>query len=175
MSPRFSIYSIVIVTLCVLFTGCQSMVRFAARPDAGSRGSGYAGSYGEAEPSSKVERSIVSAAERWIGTPYRYAGTNHSGIDCSALMVNVFAEIGVGLPRTSTEQFETGRRINPGDLDIGDLVFFDINGSGVSHVGIYVGGNAFIHASLSAGVVRESLTLPYYAGRFAGARRVLGQ
>lgn len=175
MKGRFSTHITVIMTLCIILTGCQSMVRFAARPESGGGRGGYTGSYGTTGPSSNIEHRIVAAAESWLGTPYRYAGTTRSGIDCSALMVNVFSEIGIGLPRTSAEQFGTGRRISPGDLNVGDLVFFDINGNGVSHVGIYVGGNAFIHASLSGGVVRESLALPYYAGRFAGARRILDQ
>lgn len=153
------------------------MVRFAARSDrSSSNGSASTRSgttYGADAPASAVERRLIDAAEKWLGTPYRYAGTSRNGVDCSALMVNVFAEVGVELPRTSAEQFITGSLIPVGELAVGDLVFFDINGSGVSHVGLYIGANNFIHASLSAGVVQESLGLPYYSSRYVGARRVL--
>lgn len=149
------------------------MVRFAARPDAEPKQGGSVLVYGTAEATTRSEQKIVAEAENWLGTPYQYAGTTRSGIDCSALMVQVFGEVGVQLPRTSTEQFATGRRVEFGNLIVGDLVFFDFNGSGVSHVGVYVGGNAFIHASSSSGVVRESLAQSYYARRFVGARRVL--
>ncbi len=149
------------------------MVRFAVRPDS-SRPlpSGEGSSYGAQAPASSLERRLIAVAESWIGTPYRYAGTTKTGVDCSALMVNVFAEIGIVLPRTSSEQYIIGNVIPAGDLAVGDLVFFDISGGGVSHVGIYIGANNFIHASLSSGVVRESLALPYYSNRYAGARRV---
>lgn len=149
------------------------MVRFASRPDTGRRPTPPGStSYGAQAPVSSVERQLIAVAESWVGTPYRYAGTTKSGIDCSALMVNVFSEVGILLPRTSAEQYITGNTIPMNELAVGDLVFFDIRGEGVSHVGMYVGSNSFVHASLSAGVIRESLLLPYYSSRYIGARRV---
>ena len=173
MIRQFTPYRVIYITLClVVLTGCQSMVRFASRPDAGRPGPSAGGSYGAQAPASSLERRLIAVAESWIGTPYRYAGTTKNGVDCSALMVNVFSEVGIALPRTSSEQYITGNTIATGELAVGDLVFFDINGGGVSHVGMYIGNNTFIHASLSSGVVRESLLLPYYSSRYVGARRV---
>lgn len=149
------------------------MVRFAARADTEREENGKILVYGASEATTRTEQRVVKEAENWLGTPYQYAGTTRNGIDCSALMVHVFNELGIQLPRTSTEQFAIGKRVEFGDLLVGDLVFFDINGSGVSHVGVYVGSNAFIHASSSSGVVRESLAQTYYARRFVGARRIL--
>lgn len=175
MRLPFSTYILCILPLLLLLSGCQSMVRFATRADTEQQQGGSVLVYGAADATTRSEQRVVEEAENWLGTPYLYAGTTRDGIDCSALMVHVFNKLDVQLPRTSTEQFATGKRVEFGDLLVGDLVFFDINGGGVSHVGVYVGGNAFIHASSSSGVVRESLAQSYYARRFAGARRVLRQ
>lgn len=117
-------------------------------------------------------QTVLQSAEDWLGVPYRYGGNSRSGIDCSALMMNVFSDAGIRLPRTSRQQFAFGSRIRTSQLAPGDLVFFNTSGKGVSHVGLYIGSKDFIHASSSRGVVRESMENSYYVARYIGARRV---
>lgn len=108
------------------------------------------------------------------GTPYRNGGTDPGGFDCSGFVWYVFAQHGVAVPRTVAEQFGAGGSVAATDLQAGDLVFFATAGSGASHVGIVVGGDSFVHAPSSSGVVRvERLGAPYWASRFLGARRLL--
>jgi len=85
----------------------------------------------------------------------------------------VFAQHGLGLPREVRDQFLLGRRIDRDDVEPGDLVFFETVSRGASHVGIAVGGNSFVHAPSSRGVVRvENYTTDYWKQRFVGARRL---
>jgi cell wall-associated NlpC family hydrolase len=109
------------------------------------------------------------------GTPYRAAGADPSGFDCSGLVHYVFARHGIAVPRSVAEQFRVGRDVDADQLAPGDLVFFRINTRDVSHVGIAVGDGRFVHAPSARGTVRVSmLDAPYWARRYAGARRVAG-
>lgn len=108
------------------------------------------------------------------GTPYRNGGVDPGGFDCSGFVWYVFGQHGVGVPRTVAEQYGVGGSVAPTDLQAGDLVFFATTGGGASHVGIVVGGDSFVHAPSSSGVVRvERLGASYWATRFLGARRLL--
>ncbi len=120
-----------------------------------------------------TQRSLLLAARNWLGTPYRYGGSGASGIDCSAFVQSVFAEIGVMLPRTSREQAEVGSIVARTATQPGDLVFFNTSGTGVSHVGIMVDETQFVHASTSKGVTVSSLNQEYYDARYLFSRRVL--
>ena len=85
----------------------------------------------------------------------------------------MFDQHGVEMPRDVREQFERGRDIGVTDLAPGDLVFFTTVAPGASHVGILVGGDQFIHAPSSRGVVRvDHLGAQYWADRFVGAKRI---
>jgi cell wall-associated NlpC family hydrolase len=118
-------------------------------------------------------RAVVRESYAWLGVPYRYGGCDRGGVDCSCLTGLVYQKAGVALPRSSREMFTGGRSVKRVDLLPGDLVFFRQGGREVSHVGVYVGGSFFIHASTSAGVVSTSLDDAYWAPRYAGARRYL--
>ena len=108
------------------------------------------------------------------GVPYRNGGADPDGFDCSGLVWYVFGRHGLPMPRTVEEQYRVGGAIPPSRLEAGDLVFFSTTSRGASHVGIMIGGDAFVHAPSSDGVVRvERLGSTYWAGRFIGARRVL--
>lgn len=115
---------------------------------------------------------LFQTIDDWWGTPYRLGGSTKDGIDCSAfvntLMLAVYA---VNLPRTSREQYETAAKIDDADLSEGDLVFFNTRG-GISHVGIYLANNKFVHASTSGGVMISDLNEAYWKARYRGAGRV---
>jgi cell wall-associated NlpC family hydrolase len=117
--------------------------------------------------------ALASAALAFQGVPYRAAGADPSGFDCSGLVQYVFAQHGVAAPRSVVEQFRAGRPVGPERVEPGDLVFFKIDAREVSHVGIAVGDGRFVHAPSTRGTVRvEALDSPYWARRYAGARRV---
>jgi cell wall-associated NlpC family hydrolase len=111
-----------------------------------------------------------------VGTPYVRAGAHPSeGFDCSGFVQFVYRDVsGIGLPRTTRAQIEFARTPVPdGRWQTGDLVFFDTNGQGVSHVGIYVGEGRFVHAPNRGGRVRlDKLSDRYWKSRFLGARRI---
>ena len=107
------------------------------------------------------------------GIPYRNGGSDPSGFDCSGFVQWVFAQNGVRLPREVREQYDAGRRIDLRDVMPGDLLFFETVSHGASHVGVAIGGDQFVHAPSSQGVVRvERFTANYWSMRFVGARRV---
>jgi LysM repeat protein len=118
------------------------------------------------------ESPLVKAVLRYLGVPYKYGAGSPVSLDCSAFVAQVYAELGVALPRTSREQY---RALPAADtLRPGDLVFFSFGGKDVDHVGIYLGRGVFAHASsYGSRVVIESLDAPLYKKAYRGARRVL--
>jgi cell wall-associated NlpC family hydrolase len=117
--------------------------------------------------------SISSTALSLRGAPYRNGGVDPGGFDCSGLVKYVFEQHGVSMPREARQQFKIGRPVDTSSLEPGDLVFFTTVAPGPSHVGILVGGDQFVHAPTSNGVVRvESLGSQYWASRYIGAKRV---
>ena len=107
----------------------------------------------------------------WYGTRYKLGGTTKDGIDCSAFVQTVFlSAFAVTLPRMAKDQYKVTRRISRTELQEGDLLFFNTRG-GVSHVGIYLQNNKFVHASVS-GVMISDMFEPYYVKHFIAAGRV---
>lgn len=119
------------------------------------------------------DERVTHTALRYIGVPYVWGGTSFGGVDCSGFVYAVFEHNGIYLPRTADSQFEIGRPVSARDLQPGDLVFFQTYAPGASHVGIYLGGGRFVHASASDGVRIDELSMDYYAERYIGARRLI--
>jgi cell wall-associated NlpC family hydrolase len=120
--------------------------------------------------------TAVREALSLLGTPYRRGSTDpRRGLDCSSLVRRVFRPLGLDLPFSAAGQLSVGEQVERESLAPGDLVFFrNTYKRGISHVGIYLGGDRFVHAaSRRRGVVVSSLDQPYYRQRFAGARRLL--
>ena len=115
----------------------------------------------------------ASLASRQVGVPYRYGGNSPSGFDCSGLVQYVYGKLGVNLPRKSREMAGVGQLVPVHALLPGDLVFFRVNKRRVSHVGIYVGNDKFVHATKSGDPVRkDSITNPWWRERFVVGRRL---
>ena len=107
------------------------------------------------------------------GRPYRSGGSDPSGFDCSGFTQYVFGQHGIVLPRDVREQFALGTTVKADEIAPGDLIFFSTVAPGPSHVAIALGGDRFIHAPSSTGVVRvESLSAAYWSHRFVGTRRI---
>ncbi|TAL67746.1 MAG: NlpC/P60 family protein [Bacteroidetes bacterium] len=173
--------TVCIFSLALVIAGCQPSVRFTSskKPNNNSTYSkpvkteqkGETFKYSPETIGAERYR-IIEEAESWLGTPYCYGGYSKDCTDCSGFVLNIFQAVGIMLPRTAETQFEYGNNIDDNDKEAGDLVFFR-DKSKISHVGIYAGNNEFIHASISNGVVRQSLDDFYYREHYAGAKRVI--
>jgi cell wall-associated NlpC family hydrolase len=117
--------------------------------------------------------ALTGTALTLRGTRYRDGGSDPSGFDCSGFTQYVFGQHGIALPRNVKDQFEKGKPVKPAEIAPGDLIFFSTVAPGASHVGIALGGDEFVHAPSSTGVVRvERLASTYWSQRFVGARRL---
>ncbi|KYG90297.1 C40 family peptidase [Metasolibacillus sp. FSL H7-0170] len=115
---------------------------------------------------------LTSSAYKYIGTPYVYGGTTSSGFDCSGFTRQVFNDLGISLSRTSGSQYGQGQAVAKSNLQAGDLIFFNTSGAGISHVGIYIGDQKFIHSQTGKGVSVTNINESYWAKRYIGAKRV---
>jgi lipoprotein Spr len=117
---------------------------------------------------------LVSSAADWLGTPYRYGGSDTRGIDCSGLINSIFPKVyGTTVPRSTVELFAAATPVSMSDIKEGDLLFFTIDTQKPGHAGIYLWHNRFLHASTSKGVVISSLSEPYWQKYFTGGGRII--
>lgn len=164
----------------LLLGGCASL----PEPDSPGAGEGFHHTAPPAPPPSLrddeplqsqpplILDSLRDQAEQWRGVPYRYGGLSESGVDCSGFVYLTFqSRLGLELPRTTDELARRGERVGRGDLRPGDLVFFK-TGFRDRHVGIYMGGGRFLHASTSRGVITSSLNNQYWRKHYWKARRL---
>ena len=123
-----------------------------------------------------TNQRLLAFMDQWYGVPYHYGGTNMEGIDCSAFTCQLISDVyNVNqLPRMSADQYKATRRISKKELREGDLVFFHTMGKGnrVTHVGVYLYNNRFVHASV-AGVQISDLGEGYYLHHYVGAGRIV--
>lgn len=119
------------------------------------------------------DQELIKEIETWIGTPYKYGGTSKSGTDCSGFVQTVYKKIyNINLNRSARDLVKNTRLISKSQLKCGDLIFFKIKKPRVSHVGIYLANNKFVHASSSRGVVVSDLTATYYTKYFYKGGRI---
>lgn len=132
-------------------------------------------------PAAPLARDSAARAEAFfqalaaLGTDYRYGGQSPAGgFDCSGLVAHVYREAwGIQLPHSASAQSKLGVPIGPGELETGDLVFYNTRHRPFSHVGIYLGDGRFVHAPKTGAQVRvESLRTSYWVRRYDGARRL---
>ena len=126
--------------------------------------------------SSTNKKVVIKTAKKMLGVKYRYGGTSpKKGFDCSGLVQYSHKAAGISLPRTTGQLYKAAKRISRRYLQAGDLVFFKTSLSRlVSHVGIYLGNNKFIHAPSSGKRVKiSSMKERYWRKRFTGAGRIL--
>ncbi len=117
--------------------------------------------------------AVTGTALALRGSPYRNGGADPKGFDCSGFTQYVFGQHGLALPREVRDQFALGSSVAPERVSPGDLLFFTTVAPGASHVGIALGGDEFVHAPSSTGVVRvDRLSGFYWSQRFVGARRM---
>lgn len=137
-----------------LFMGCQSATRFSSHQNVKNHISNL--KFSTAQELTQKQKLLMDEASRWLGTPYCFGGNNDRCVDCSGFVQNLFASVGIELPRTSSEQAKYGKPIELKNLAVGDLMFF-VNRGKISHVAVYAGGGKIIHSSTSKGVVYEPL------------------
>lgn len=119
---------------------------------------------------------LYETVSDWVGTPYSYAGDSRSGIDCSGFVSMLYKQVyEQELTGGSRDIFTKCEALNRDDLREGDMVFFKIHPSRISHVGVYLGQNKFAHASTQSGVIISDLDEPYYQLRFYKGGRLSPQ
>jgi hypothetical protein len=117
----------------------------------------------------KLEQTV----DKVLGVDYRWGGTTTAGFDCSGFTMHVFEKFGISLPHQTKSQAKKGVKVAKSELRPGDLVFFNTNGKGISHVGVYMGNGEFAHSSSKYGVRISKLSEAYYTKRYVTARRIL--
>jgi cell wall-associated NlpC family hydrolase len=157
------------VLLLAILAGCSSAPEPRTQPAPPERA--WDGDGGAASMRNRGE-ALADFALRLRGTPYRYGGATLDGFDCSGLVFYAHRQLGLVVPRTSSDQADEAMSIKPRKLRRGDLVFFKIGSRKVNHVGIYIGDHRFVHAP-GAGkpVTTNSLDDEFYADRFFSAGR----
>lgn len=133
------------------------------------------GGSGSGNPSGTGGQLVVETAKKYLGYPYVYGGMSPSGFDCSGFVNYVYKLCGYSMSRVASSiYYNNGTHVEKADLQPGDLVFFSNSSERIGHVGIYIGGSQFIHASSSTvGVIISDLGSSYYQSHYVGAKRII--
>jgi lipoprotein Spr len=128
----------------------------------------------DVHPSKVTNEALYNFINEWYGTRYVYGGTTKRGIDCSSFVQKLIrATFNANMQRTAANQKRTTKYVKRDELKEGDLVFFKIKVHRISHVGVYLQNNKFVHASSSRGVMISSLNSSYWTRYYAGGGRVI--
>ncbi len=161
-------YCIVTMLLIAFPSICRSQSDFTVVFDEGPAITGSESIKAPVKTDS-LRTKIIASARKYIGVGYRYSQSNENGFDCSGYVRFVYGNFGFDLPRSSSDQFKQSRRVREHEALPGDLVFFNIHGKSISHVGIYLGNNEFIHSpSKGKSVSISSLDEVYYKKHLVG-------
>ncbi len=164
--PATMVYLCYILLLgaCLQLSGCATQ----------SAGIGFGNTISDKTPEGKLRLDILRTAQSMLGKPYRYGGASPRGFDCSGLVYYAYGRAGIKVPRTARDQYRQTRTLRPDQLLPGDVLFFRIDSRDISHVGIYLGGNTFIHAPVRGKrVERDSITSLYWKAHFVGGGRLI--
>ena len=174
MNQRY-LNRILIILIFITFVGCKSAALKRSEPPKKPSTTVKSNTV----PATNDAEKIIKDAKKYLGTSYKYGGSTKRGIDCSALVQNVYMNQNIDLPRSSKDQSLKGKWIDIKDIIPGDLVFFATqkNSRKITHVGIVtsINGNDFdfIHSSSSKGVIISSLSEHYWYKAYVQARRIL--
>jgi lipoprotein Spr len=120
-----------------------------------------------------LNTNLFAFIEEWWGTPYLYGGKNRNGVDCSGFANNLLVAVfRLNSSGSSAQLYEKARKLSKSEMREGDLVFFKTDGKSISHVGVYLNNNKFVHASTSLGVTISDLNETYWARYYAGSGRI---
>lgn len=165
---------IAMLILVFAMTSCHGKRKIQATP--GHRDVEVVIKSGEIRSGDKLHRRVAEEARTWIGTPYAYACSEKGvGTDCSGMVMRIYEDVaGKKLPRNSAKQADFCNSLRSNEVEVGDLVFFATgkDPEKVSHVGIMLDAENFIHASGSKGVVISKISTNYYQSRFIKFGRV---
>ena len=126
----------------------------------------------DATVESLTNLNLLKLIDDWWGTDYCIGGTSKNCVDCSGFTHVVLQDVyNVNVPRTAQEQYNSSQKINLEDLSEGDLVFFHTTSREISHVGVYLQNNKFVHSASSGGVMVNDLNDSYWKSRFKAAGR----
>jgi cell wall-associated NlpC family hydrolase len=164
---------IVFLSTISIITGCHSSRKIVRTPPKKNPDQGILDKYstiiGESVSNAKLYKSI----DLYMYTPYKYGGKDLSGIDCSGLVAVIYRDaLGQHIEGSSNSIYQKSSSVKSGQLYEGDLVFFKIKSTKVSHIGIYLTNRKFVHATTSKGVIISSLDENYYKTYFIGGGRV---
>lgn len=121
----------------------------------------------------ELDRKLIYFVDAWYGAPYKYGGDGKSGIDCSRLVCRIYKDVyGKNVAGTARDLDRMSESVKQSRLKQGDMVFFKIESSKVSHVGVYIANNHFVHASVKKGVIINSLEDKYYKKYFYKGGRI---
>jgi len=160
---------------------CQSNVRYTSGREISTAASGgistnsSGNNHANTNYSGTVDQSTMGKIiAGYLRTPYQLGGTGKLGIDCSGLVYVIYRDYNsTRLPKTTNKLYHDLKRVDYKNCRYGDLLFFSFDRTDVSHVGIYVGNDKFVHASKARGVIISSMNEDYYRNNYKGARRVL--
>lgn len=123
-----------------------------------------------------TDLSFYANVYKWFSTPYRYGGNGTKGIDCSNYVFKLMTEASCSDSYATSQQLaDLTEYVDKEELKEGDLVFFNVHGSRISHVGVYLQDGKFTHSCSSKGVTVSSLNDPYWSTRYCRAGRIIGK